>query len=431
MCYEQEALWLGDLVWGGPSRFLESWACRFTGQLDTGAIEWALSQVIARHEVLRSRLTERHGELVQIVTDPGQVLMTRLSCTPAALAGELIAIAAQPLDLNEAPIRPWLVCLSPGEFVLVVQFHHAVVDDWALDVFQHELIHFYTARLLGQPPSLEPLPMQAGDFAIAQRAARLDPADLAFWRERAEGAHRACTIPPDLPRPDELPHRAQRHLFLLSPELGHAVRAASRALRITPYTVFAGAMAVLLWQYGEPEEVIFGTPVSARGAAVVAGMIGCLSNVLPLRMAVRGDTSFRALANMAKAEVLGTIEHRAVPYSAVAKMTRRRVETGEPTLYDAVLVVDDMRWEPFSLPQVTAERIYIPPEHAKFDLSLTLVAGDDGGYTGFCDYDADIYHPATMARAASQFIKLLAGFLAAADEPVAGILASAAAPSHA
>jgi condensation domain-containing protein len=425
MSYEQESLWLGDFVWDGPSRYLESWACRFTGQLDHGAVEWALSQVIARHEVLRSRLTEQDGELVQIVTDPGPVQLAQVSCPPAALPAELSRITAQPLDLNEAPIRPWLVCLSPDEFVLVVQCHHAVVDDWALDIFQRELMHFYTARLLGQPATLEPLRMQVGEFAVAQRAARVNEADLAYWRERADDAPRSCPIPLDMPRPEELPHRAERHLFDISPERGRAVRALARALRTTPYTVFAAAVAALLWQYGEPEEVVFGTPVSVRGTATVDNMIGCLSNVLPLRMAVSRDASFRTVTEAAQAEILGAMEHRAVPYSAIVRMTRRWTLADMPAQYSAVLVVDDMRWDPFSLPGITAERIYIPPGRAKFDMSLTLVADDDGGYEGFCDYDADIYHAATMSLAASRFTNLLARCTAAPEDPLALVAGSA------
>jgi hypothetical protein len=429
MSCEQEALWLDDLVSDGQSRYLESWASRLTGQLDIGALEWAISQVMARHEVLRSRLAERDGEPVQVVTAPGPVQMERVSCSPAALPAELTRIVAEPLDLNEAPFRPWLVCCAPGEFVLVVQFHHAVVDDWAVNIFQRELMHFYSARLCGRRPNLEPLPMQVGDFAVAQRAAGIDLTDLAYWQARVQGAPRSCTIPPDQPGPEELPHRAERNLFGISPELGHAVRKVGRALRTTPYTVFAGAMAALLWQYGEPEEVIFGTPVSLRGSAAVDSMIGCLSNPLPLRLAVSRNISFRVLTAAAKAEVLGAIEHRAVPYSELVRMTRIGIDADVPPLCDAALVVDDMRWEPFSLPGVTAERIYLPPGRAKFAVTLTLLAGDDGGYAGFCDYDADVYQAVTMAGVASQFTKLLADCIAAPGESLTGVLGSAAGPS--
>lgn len=430
MSCEQEGLWLDDLVSDGPSRYLESWATQLTGQLDIDALEWAISQVIARHEVLRSRLADRDGEPVQIVTAPAPVRLKRLSCPAAALPAELSRIVAEPLDLSESPIRPWLVCSSPVEFTLVVQFHHTVVDDWAVNIFQHELGQFYSARVCGRPPSLEPLRMQAGDFAVTQRAAGIDLADLAYWRERVQGAPRSCTIPPDRLGPEELPHHAERNFFEISPELGDAVRAVSRKLRTTPYTVFGGATAALLWQHGEPGEVIFGIPVSLRGSAAVDGMIGCLSNLLPVRVAVSRDTSFRALTDAVKAEILGAMVHRAVPHSELVRMARIGVDADGPPWCDVALVVDDMRWEPFLLTGVTAERTYVPPDRAKFAVTFTLVAGDDGGYAGFCDYDADVYDAATMARVTSQFTGLLARCIAAPGEPLARVLGSAAGPSR-
>jgi hypothetical protein len=431
MSHEQEAMWLDDLVWDGPSRHLEAWACRLTGQLDTGALEWAIGQVISRHEVLRTRLAERDGEPVQIVVAPGPVQMERLSCPPAALQAELSRIVAEPLELSEAPIRPWLVCVSPDEFVLVVQLHHAVIDDWSLNILQRELRHFYTARLLGRSSSLEPVGMQGGDFAVAQRAVGLDPADLAYWRERVRDAPRSCTIPPDRPGPEVLSHRGGRHLFGIRPELGRAVRAASRALRTTPFTVFAGVLAALLWQYGEPEEVIFGTPVSLRGAADVDGMIGVLTSLHPIRLTVSRDISFRTLANAAKAEVLGAMEHRAVPYSTIVRMARLGTAADAPPPCDVAMVVDDMRWEPFSLPNVTAEIIRLPPAYAKFALHLSLVAGEDGHYAGSWNYDAEVFDAVTVARVASQFTTLLTHCIAAPDEPLGQIPGSAAGPSSA
>lgn len=453
MSHEQEALWLDDFLWGGPPRHLEAWACRLTGHLDTGALEWAISQIIARHEVLRTRLTERDEEPVQIVTDPYPVRMEKVSCPPAALHAELSRIVVEPLDLDEAPIRPWLVCVSPDEFVLVVQLHHAVIDDWSLNIFQRELMHFYTARLRGQAPTLEPLRMQAGDFAVAQRAAGLDPADLAYWRERVRDAPRSCTIPPPRPGSEVLTHRgkpppatllpwwqvyanrqaaaAGRHLFEISPELGQALRIAGRALRTTPFAVFAAALATLLWQYGESDEVIFATPMSLRGAADVDGMIGVLTTLQPIRLTVSRNMSFRALTNGAKAEILGAMEHRGVPYPVIVRLSQPDSSADAPPPCDVAIVVDDMGWEPFSLPDVTAEIIRFPARHAKFALRLILVAEDDGGYAGEWIYDAEVFDAATVAQVAGRFTKLLAHCIAAPDEPLGRIPGSAAGPRHA
>lgn len=447
MSYEQEAMWLDDLVWDGPLRYLEAWACRLTGSLDTGALEWAIGQIVARHEVLRTRLTERDEEPVQIVTGPDPVPMEKLSCPPEALDSELSRIVGEPLDLAEAPIRPWLVEVSPAEFVLVVQLHHAVADDWSLNIFQRELRHFYTARRHGRTPSLEPLRMQAGEFAVTQRAAGMDPADLAYWRERLRDVPRSCPIPPSRPgagaqarqarqaRTDQLRALEQyletrvttrptmrpsgQHRYAIGPELGEAVRGAGRALRTTPFAVLAAAMAALLWQYGDADEVIFGTPMSLRGTADIDGMMGCFTTMRPIRLTVSREMSFRALAKAAKAEIIGAMEHRGVPYPVLVRMAQTGAAAGgSPS--DVAIVFDDMVWEPFAFPDVAVEVIRLPARHAKFALELGLVA-DGGGYSGAWTYDADIFDAVTVAGVADRFTSLLTHCVAAPDEPLGRI----------
>lgn len=425
MSREQEALWVDDQVAGGPSRYLEHWACTLSGPLDVDALEWALGQIVERHEVLRTRLTEDAGEPVQIVTDPAPVRLVRRARARPELPAELDRVVAEPLDLDEAPLRPWLIDVHAEQYVLVVQFHHAVIDDWALNVFQRELRQFYEFRTGDRALTQTPLPMQAGDHALAQRAAGLPPADLAYWTDLVRDAPRSCTIPPDRPGPVDQLHRNRRHTFRIDPEVIRSVRAVGRDLHATPFTVFAGAMAMLLWQYGWPDEVIFGAPVSLRGTADVDGMIGYLSNPLPIRLAVAPDTTVRSLIGATKSAVLGALAHRSVPYSQLVRMARVGSDVEAPPLCDVGLVVDDMHWEPFALGTVVARRIYIPPTTAKFSVNFSLMADDDGGYTGFCDYDADVFLATTMVRATERFGELLAHCAAGVDEPLAALSAPA------
>jgi hypothetical protein len=82
-----------------------------------------------------------------------------------------------------------------------------------------------------------------------------------------------------------------------------------------------------------------------------------------------------------------------------------------------------------SLPGVRVNRVYVPLGRAKLDISLTLVAEGDGGYAGFCSYDADRYHAATIARVASGFTTLLGRVVTPPDETLAQV-AGAAEPSE-
>jgi non-ribosomal peptide synthetase component F len=124
------------------------------------------------------------------------------------------------------------------------------------------------------------------------------------------------------------------------------------------------------------------------------------------------------------------MEHRAVPYAAIVRMSRLGKAADAPPPCDVALVVDDLRWEPLSLPKVTVEMLRLPYGYAKFTLHLGLVAGDDGGYAGTWNYDAEIFDAVTVARVAGQFAELLARCVAAPDEPLGRILGSTAGTSR-
>jgi Condensation domain len=403
--YEQEAIWLDDHLSGGSSRYLESWVYRLWGQLDLDAVGWAISRVVDRHEALRSGLTDDGDSLVQTVWPSQDVPVRQRSCDIDALEGELRVIVSEPLDLDASPLRVTILELAPDQSALVVQFHHAVVDDWALDLFGQEFGELYTARTERRPAALAPPTMQLGEYALGQRSAPVDADVLGYWRERLRGAPDRSAVPPDppdRPRPAAPSHASGQVRFRVGDEAGQLVRQVGRLHRTTPFTVLAATAIALLCGYNGTSEVILGASVSRRGDASLDGLMGCLTGVLPLRQAVRPDQSFADLITSVRSTVLGAFAHRDIPYTLVARAAGRRYAP----LCQTVIVVDDAPRLRLELPGLTAERLYVPSGTSKFDLCLTLVI-DGAGYQGFLDYASERYDPPTALRIVRDFQALL------------------------
>lgn len=418
MTYEQEAIWLDDHLEDGPSRYLESWALRLTGSLDVDAAEWALARLIDRHESLRSRLALDGDELVQIVAPAHGSRVLLRSCTAADLDGELREIVSQPLGL--VPLRATVLQLAPGEFVLIVGVHHAVVDDWSLAILDREFAELYAARVEDRPPRLEP-PPQLGEYAMLQRSAGTDAAHVGYWREHLRRVPVRNGPPPDRTRPADSSHLAGQIRFAVSEETGRLVRAVSRQQRSTPFTVFAAALTALLCGYNHTGEMILGTPVSHRGAASLDGLVGCLTGLLPLRLPVRPEDSFAGLVAATREVVWEAVGHKDLPYSELVSKAVSRRDLGRLPLCQTVLVVDDVRQAPLTLPGLTAEPVYVPPTTAKFDLCVTIVVVR-GRYRGSIDYACDLYDPGTAERIAHDFTRLLREVAGDPAAPLGGAL---------
>jgi hypothetical protein len=163
----QRGLWILDRVRPGDVEYLMAIPLRIRGGVDVPALRRALDDVVARHEVLRTRYAEADGEPVQVVDPPGATAFTEVDLRhldPAEarrrLDGLVAEAGARPFDLAaEHPIRALLAHLADDEHVLLLTLHHIASDGWSESILTAELDARYTAHLHGRPAALPPLPV--------------------------------------------------------------------------------------------------------------------------------------------------------------------------------------------------------------------------------------------------------------------------------
>ncbi|MDA5285550.1 amino acid adenylation domain-containing protein [Streptomyces sp. Isolate_45] len=419
---EQEAIWINDALAEDRSCYTVLWAHRLRGEVDPDAAEGALDDVIHRHESLRSRFLMEDGNPVQRVEERSCRPLVRADCPESELAERLAALAAEPLDPAGGPLRPTLLRLSDDDWVLAVLIHHLVVDDWSLSLLNREFGRHYRTRARPDttpaPSATPPPPPQLGPHADTRRATPLDEGDLRHWAARLANAPEICTVPPDRPRPAERGTDGARIAFRLDEQLTDAVSRLARATRTTPFTIFTAAVTALLHRHGAGDDIVVGTPVSRRGNADLDSIVGCLSDLMPLRTHVDGEASFRDLVRSVRSEALGMLRHRDVPFGELVRRTVTAEQLNRFPLFQVVVQVNDAPEPGLELPGVTAERLHVHPGTAKFDLCFDLAA-EQGSYRGFLDYATDLYDPATARRIADRFRTLLAAAVTDPDLPIA------------
>src|SRR3984957_87065 len=94
LSFAQQRLWFIAQLEGPNSAYNFSVALRLEGELDTGALEAALGDVIGRHEVLRTVFPADGGEPYQRVLDMAE-LGWALPVTPATGDADLAQLVAE------------------------------------------------------------------------------------------------------------------------------------------------------------------------------------------------------------------------------------------------------------------------------------------------------------------------------------------------
>src|SRR5690348_7078942 len=117
----QEELWLLHQLDPASSAYHIPLALRLRGPLSPAVLAQACTEIVRRHEVLRTTYQVRHGRPCQLIAGPGPlplpvVDLTGLPAQAAAAAAVTRAAALHPFDLAAGPvIRLALVRFGPAD----------------------------------------------------------------------------------------------------------------------------------------------------------------------------------------------------------------------------------------------------------------------------------------------------------------------------
>ncbi|MFJ1552038.1 condensation domain-containing protein, partial [Streptomyces sp. NPDC088246] len=271
LSFAQQRLWFLDQMEPGSAEYNVPQPVVWNGGLDIAALGDALSAVVARHEVLRTRLVAGLGGVPHQVIDspqPFPLVVADVSgdADPLATAREvMIADAVTPFDLAAGPlIRATLIRVRPDEHLLAMAMHHVVSDEWSGQILRRELTALYEAFRAGEPDPLPPLAVQYADFAAWQRewlTGDVLDAQLGYWRSTLAGAPE-LDLPIDRPRPAVRSSAGAVQGFSVSARTAQGLRELSRECGASMFMTLLAAFDVLLGRYAGSDDVVVGTPVA-------------------------------------------------------------------------------------------------------------------------------------------------------------------------
>src|ERR1700722_4389143 len=175
LSWDQQRMWFLHVLDPSDPSYHVFFARRLRGPLAVDRLLRALSDLVARREVLRPRFPTVDGLPIQAV---GPAKPVTLSMSP--WHGEysekqardlLVCWIEEPFDLAAGPpLRFVLLRLGEDDHLLCLVIHHIVVDGWSLGLMCAELSTLYRAAVTpGRKPPLPPLPVQYADYALWQR----------------------------------------------------------------------------------------------------------------------------------------------------------------------------------------------------------------------------------------------------------------------
>ena len=437
--FAQKRLWFLDQLSPGTCLYNVPITLRLTGTIDHMALTQSFNEIVRRHEALRTTFAWMDGQPVQVISSHATVSLPfsslhALSATErdAELNRLLNEAMQRSFDLSQGPLLQFmLIQLSETEWVLLLNFHHIVFDEWSSGVFIQELGALYTAFKHHQPSPLTDLPIQYADFAHWQREylqGEVLESQLSYWRQQLKQVA-VLDLPTDRPHAQAQRYRGTTQQLELPQGLMDALEALSQQAGVTLFMTLLAAFQTLLHRYTGQTDVAVGSPIANRNRSELEGLIGFFVNSLVLRTDLSGDPTFRDVLERVRSVALAAYAHQDVPFEKLVEELHPERHLSRNPFFQVVFALQNAPMKQLELPGLTLRSSNFETKTTRFDLELYLwecsedfrsLWGDgwtlESGLRGVMVYNTDLFDQATMLRLVGSFQTLLEGIAANPDQ---------------
>jgi amino acid adenylation domain-containing protein len=427
LSFAQQRLWFLDQFAPGLPVYNSPLPLRLRGPLDTRVLRQALTRLVERHEIMRTRYLSEHGAPYQVIDPPPAAPVPLheedLGAVPAAEREErmLAFVAAQarrPFDLTVDPgLRASLVRLHDEDHVLMLAMHHITTDGWSTGIVASELVQLYLAFAAGRPDPLPPLPIQYVDYAAWQRTVFTGEErdkQLAYWTQRLADLP-GLDFPTDRPRPPAPSWSGSIIGASLPERLREGLTALARAEQVTLLTVLLAAFQTVLYRYTSQADLVLGSVFSGRTRSEIEPLIGFFSNSLVLRTDMSGDPTFRQLLARTNDVVLGGHFHQDLPFGMLVDALRPERDPSRNPLFQISFTLQNAQVESLSLGQLRVEFVPLTVGTARFDLAFQLTEVPPDGFKVWIEYSTELFDRDRMSRLIGHYENVLSAVLADPD----------------
>jgi hypothetical protein len=414
LSFAQQRLWFVQQLEPNNVAYNMPLSVRLSGSLNVAILERSLSEVVRRHEVLRTTFQDLDGQPVQVISPPQNVKLDVIDLRGPSKVAQAEELARQRrhevethFDLAEGPLwRAKLLRLEEVEHVVLFTMHHAIADGWSMNVLVSELGKLYEAFSLGRASPLEELPVQYADYAIWQRdwlRGEVLDAQLNYWRGHLADAPARLELPTDRPESRNRTTAGATHPFTISPAVSARLKELGRREEATLFMLMLTAFSLLLSRYSGQDDIIIGTVIAGRQRLELEQLIGFFVNTLVLRVDLSGDKSFCSLLRRVRQTAFAAYANQDLPFEKLVS----ELQPGRNSLpFQASLVVQNTPRSSMNLEGLRMESLQTEMIAAKYDLNL-VVAELERGLAATFVYSTDLFDASTIAGMAESLQQIL------------------------
>ena len=190
-------------------------------------------------------------------------------------------------DLSEAPLLKFsLIRLENERSILLLTFHHLILDGWSTHVVLKEILQHY------QGASLDMAPFEFKQFIAHQQNQDANEANK-YWQRELGSFESANSIGPPKAG-NETDDQYLQTSFEIASAATEAIKTFARKHHVTLNTVVQAAWALTISRFSKGDrDIVFGSTVAGRPHELhgIEAAVGSFINTLPVRLQIAPEQS--------------------------------------------------------------------------------------------------------------------------------------------
>ena len=416
----QRRLWIISQLEGGSQAYNMSAAMQIDGLLNEDYLDESFHRLIQRHEILRTYFKAGEGseEIRQFIVNGSQIefKIEKLDFSEKedAIRGYLEVINNKAFDLEKCPpIRALLIRVSPVKHIFSICLHHIAGDGWSLTLLLSEFIEIYNALMSNVEATLPRLAIQYKDYALWLNTELQQEKYLAsaqFWKQQMKAEIPVLKLPGFKPRPLQQTYNGSSITHHFSKEFLKKIKAFSQNNNVTLFMTLMAGIRSLIYRYTQQQDIIIGTPITARNHPDLENQVGLYLNTLAIRSQFADRNKFIDVLMQERDILLAAYEHKQYPFDELINQLDLKRDRSRSPLFDVMVVLQSQAQvhsihSPNTLQEIRIKDYYYDRKYAQFDISFMFTEGEDLKVQ--VEYNTDIYDAFLIQRIFDHFGTLL------------------------
>ena len=431
LSFAQERLWFLERFQPGSTPYKTTRVFQIVGSLNVAILKKSLSEIVRRHQVLRTVFTMYNQRPTQsIVSDfllniPVIEIQGLSDCKKEMQIHQMITDELErSFDLETAPpLRISLLYLEEKKHILLLTMHHVIYDGWSLGIFWKELTELYKAFLDDKPSPLAEISIQYADYAHWQRQwmkGDILESQLRYWKKKLTGISPFFSLPTDMPRPSVQSFQGKVELFQIDSHTTNALKRLSRKSGVTLFTTLLSVFKILLYRYTNQQDVVVGTPIAGRSHKETMSLIGFFINTLVLRTDLSGNPNFTQLLDRVSSTVLDAYTHQHLPFEKLVEELKPERSLSYSPLFQIMFILQNTPETVLELSNLNVEQYKLERVSAKFDLTMSIKETENT-LVGEIEYSTDLFKKQTIEQMSMHYKTLIEAVIAEPNQHICSL----------